>query len=76
MRPDRHSGTQLKNWPDQPITFAAAVDLVHDRLFEAFVEPNRPPQKLDQLLPAPTVKNRLLVRKARELLSRPFQKGS
>lgn len=66
---------QLKNWPDQPITFTEAVDLVHVRLFEAFVGPHLPPQKLDPLLPAPTLKNRLLVTRARELLFQAFSEG-
>lgn len=76
MRPDRHSATQLKNWPDQPITFAAAVDLVHDRLLgDAIVEPLQPLQKPDSLFAAPTEKDRLLVRKARELLFQAFSEG-
>lgn len=69
------NGAQLKDWPDQPITFAEAVDLVHDRLFEAFVGPHVPPQKFGSLLPVPTLKNRLLVRRARELLFQAFSEG-
>lgn len=62
----------MNDWPDQPITFAEAVEQVYDRLLDAS---DRPPQELDSSLSYPAPKNRLLVRKARELLFQAFSEG-